>query len=439
MHTLEQLKSGQLTGLKRVRIRENLTEFPEELFSLSETLEELDLSENQLSHVPENIGVLKNLKAIFFFDNKFEHIPTELSDCAQLTVYGFRNNNIREINLSALPERLRWLILTGNNITQMRGDMSHLKNLQKCMLAGNQLQYLPESMRHCDALELLRISSNQLKNFPTWLLSMPRLSWLAYAGNQFNKVTPANAESIAKIHWESLVIKHELGQGASGVVYKATLPATDKIRNDVAVKVFKSSMTSDGSPLDERNANIAVGSHSNTVSVIGEIADHPEKKQGLVLDLIPANFENMSGPPSLESCTRDTYVESRQFRLPELINIATGMARFALHCHKQGVLHGDLYPHNTLVDDEGNCLVSDFGAATRFDSTDKTLAEGLQSIEVRAWACALEDMLDRLHKQDLHDNNSVVTSLTALKQSCFAENPASRPDFYRIVTHLEQL
>ena len=53
--TLEDLKSGKLIGSKTLKMACGLTEFPKEILSLADTLEVLDLSDNQLSELPDNI------------------------------------------------------------------------------------------------------------------------------------------------------------------------------------------------------------------------------------------------------------------------------------------------------------------------------------------------------------------------------------------------
>ncbi len=65
MHTLEDLKSGKLKGLQRVNISCGLTEFPKEIYLLSESLEILDLTNNHLTALPKEIVQLKNLRTIF--------------------------------------------------------------------------------------------------------------------------------------------------------------------------------------------------------------------------------------------------------------------------------------------------------------------------------------------------------------------------------------
>ena len=45
-HSLEELRSGKLLGIKKLKIEEGLEHFPEEIFTLTDSLELLDLSGN---------------------------------------------------------------------------------------------------------------------------------------------------------------------------------------------------------------------------------------------------------------------------------------------------------------------------------------------------------------------------------------------------------
>jgi Leucine-rich repeat (LRR) protein len=75
LHTLAQLKSGQLACISRLMLSENLTSFPTEILPLADTLEILDLSNNQLSALPDTLQQLKKLKIIFASNNHFETLP----------------------------------------------------------------------------------------------------------------------------------------------------------------------------------------------------------------------------------------------------------------------------------------------------------------------------------------------------------------------------
>src|SRR6478736_5443149 len=113
-------------------------------------------------------------------------------------------------------------------------------------------------------------------------------------------------------------------------------------------------------------ATLAAGNHPNLVGVLGKLENHPEGKPGLVFCLIPPEFKNLGQPPSFETCTRDTFPNGTVFSLKTIKIIATGIASAAAQLHARGILHGDLYAHNILVDPEGKPLFGDFGAATRY-------------------------------------------------------------------------
>ena len=179
MHTLEQLRNGELKGLQRLQLRCGLTEFAREIFDLADSLEILDLSGNQLSALPDDLPRLHKLRVIFCSDNPFTELPEVLGQCTQLSMVGFKVNRIANVSPKALPPQLRWLILTDNMLTTLPAEIGQCTHMQKLMLAGNQLRTLPPELANCTHLELLRISANQLTELPDALLQLPRLTWLA--------------------------------------------------------------------------------------------------------------------------------------------------------------------------------------------------------------------------------------------------------------------
>lgn len=60
MHTLEDLRAGKLAGTRRLDLSAGLTEFPEEIFDLADSLEILNLSGNQLSALAEQARANRN-------------------------------------------------------------------------------------------------------------------------------------------------------------------------------------------------------------------------------------------------------------------------------------------------------------------------------------------------------------------------------------------
>lgn len=429
MQTIQQLLSGELKGIKHLKLSCNLTEFPIEILELADTLELLDLSFNQLSSLPSNFDILKKLKIAFFSDNLFTELPEVLGKCLSLEMIGFKSNQIKTVSENALPKITRWLILTNNQIEVIPKSLGNCYRLQKLALAGNKIKELPTEMVNCQNLELIRISANLLTEFPNWLLQLPKLSWMAFAGNPFSEMAQI-PNKLNQIEWADLTINEQLGQGASGIIYKSTLKS---YQEEIAVKIFKGEITSDGLPLNEMNAAMAAGNHDNLVNVLGKIINHPEQKEGLVMNLIPSYYKNLGNPPSLDSCSRDVFNAGTNFTLNQILKIAKGMASVCKQLHSLGINHGDLYAHNIMFDEEGNHLLGDFGAATFYDTNANT-AEALQKIEVSAFGCLLEDLLIN-SKED--KQNTTIQFLTALKNNCMQPNILARPSFLEIMMLLD--
>ena len=447
MHTLEQLRAGELCGARHLKLSENLTEFPREILSLKETLEVLDLTGNQLSTLPDELAGFGKLRIIFCSENRFTELPEVLGRCPALTMVGFKANQIATVSAKALPAGLRWLILTDNAIERLPDELGQCDALQKLMLAGNRLRELPASLANCRKLELLRIAANRIERFPEWLLSLPRLSWLAYSGNPFSEGAEARAisdEQVATLPWQRLALGELLGQGASGVIYRAVMRSEPLVAermvnesregigaSEVAVKIFKGAVTSDGLPQCEMAASLAAGSHPNLIPVLGRVADHPSGMPALVMALIDPAFANLAGPPSLASCTRDVYDDGLRFTLAEALTLAQGIASVAGHLHQAGIMHGDLYGHNILFTrgPSAHALLGDFGAASLYDLHERELAQGLERLEVRAFGCLLEELLARC---DSDVDDAQLAGLHQLSVACLSELHDERPDFAEI-------
>jgi len=366
----------------------NLTEFPRELFELEDTLELVDLSNNKLNELPSDFDRFKKLKIAFFSDNLFTELPEVLGKCPNLTMIGFKSNLIQNVSEQSLPKQLQWLILTNNKIEILPNSIGNCEKLQKVALAGNKIKELPRSMANCKNLELLRISANELKELPLWLIELPRLTWLAFSGNPCT-YKPDFSNEIEAIDWAKIEQKEILGQGASGIISKAILK--DEIEEEVAVKIFKGEVTSDGYPEDELATCLAVGRHPNLVPLKGKIVNHLEGKEGIVLELIPPTYKVLGNPPSFESCTRDVFPEDFKLSSEQKERILSGVKSAMDHLHSKGILHGDLYAHNTLFNEEGHAFFGDFGAATFFDIHHPT-AELLKTLDYRAYQCLVEDL-----------------------------------------------
>jgi len=97
MHTLTQLRAGELAGAQRLDLSCGLTEFPREIFTLADSLEILNLSGNQLDSLPDDLPRLHRLRVIFCSDNRFTALPEVLGRCGGLTMIGFKANAIERV------------------------------------------------------------------------------------------------------------------------------------------------------------------------------------------------------------------------------------------------------------------------------------------------------------------------------------------------------
>lgn len=493
------LQSGQLVGRKRLNLSCGLTELPSDILELADSLEILDLSNNCLSTLPDDLRHLKKLRIVFFNNNEFEEFPEVLAACPSLSMVSFKNNNIRVIDEHVLSPTIRWLTLTDNCIEVLPSSIGKLSRLQKLMLAGNRLSSLPDELAACQNLELIRLAANRLQTLPDWLFTLPRLSWLAYAGNPccgagtecMESQSGRSLPTLPTIDASELQLGETLGQGASGVIYKARWAAqstsldteqsepvhselvqsesvqsgagqsesgqsesgqlgqthlsgkhAESLRStDVAVKLFKGDVTSDGSPLDEMQACIAAGSHPNLMPVLGKLTNSPEGKAGLIFSFVPPDYKNLGNPPSLESCTRDTYHADVSFTIPMILKITRGIASAVAHLHANSIMHGDLYAHNILVNETGESILSDFGAASFYNPTIPVMGPALERLEVRAFGCLLEDLLDRYASADGKEqaDDEALMRLRQLQHDCMHPIPTMRPLFIAICNALDMI
>ncbi|KAK3347189.1 hypothetical protein B0T25DRAFT_296388 [Lasiosphaeria hispida] len=444
------------TGLTKFKLSCPLTDFPQEILELGDSLEQLDFSGTGLSSLPANLGsFLPNLKIAFFSNCNFTVFPKELATCPNLEMVAFRGNAMVEIPEDALPLRLRWLILTGNRIKALPASIGRCTRLQKCMIAGNQLRSLPAEMAQCTKLGLLRLSANQLSILPPWLFTLPELAFLSFAGNPCS--TPLSNGTLttlplglSNIPWPSLTVQHTLGRGASGIISQALWEQSPgAFAEEVAIKLFHGALTSDGTPADEMAACLAAGAHESLISLLGRITDHPDEENemgsfqgGIVMQLVPEQYCVLGQPPSMASCTRDCFEEAAgAMSAGCALSMLAGVAGAAGHLHRKGIAHGDLYAHNILASrEDAHALLGDFGAATVYGKAQAELPQGaMEKLEVLAFAHLVEDILGLVKEEEEGEEEQLRKGLKALQTKCAVADVEARPTFEEITQELEDM
>ena len=239
---------GQLQQLKRLKLNNNgLSELPEELCELPQlqeiylennallTLPEkfselpltnqvLDLSNNQLMHLPQNIGGLKHLKKLNLYGNKLTTLPDSIGELVHLESLNVAYNQLETLpvgfaNLTKLDKTLSLstnrlttfpkvlfsltqvteLDLSNNLITQIPAEIEAMKNLHFLKMYNNRLEYIHENIDKLQNLHKLQLNSNRLRRIPDSLSDMKNLH-LLYLNNNQIQALPTNFGKLAKLN-----------------------------------------------------------------------------------------------------------------------------------------------------------------------------------------------------------------------------------------------
>lgn len=398
-----------------------LTELPPEVFlpHMAEHLQLLNLSGNRLRTLPPNMPSLRKLRILFCAGNEFESVPDCLGDMPSLRMLSFKENKLKTLSERCLCPSLNWLILTSNELEHLPRSLGNCTGMRKLMLSMNRLQSLPDEMRALDQLELIRLAGNRLATLPAWLLRLPRLSWVAFAGNPASE-PPAEAP-VRSIDWTDVTLRHVIGEGASGTVHACDCRG---FPTPVAIKLFKSEGNSDGLPADEMRASVAAAGHPNCLQVLGRVTGAP--KPALLLPLVPPSFVALGKPPSFDTITRDTFPSTTRLSLASILRIVQGIAAVVMHLHARGIMHGDLYAHNILVDEIGTPMLLDFGAATFFSPE---LLPVVDKVEVRAFGCLIDDLVSIADEESKASSQAALRALAELSSKCWLTDLSARIGF----------
>ncbi|ADE11508.1 serine/threonine-protein kinase [Sideroxydans lithotrophicus] len=143
----------------------------------------------------------------------------------------------------------------------------------------------------------------------------------------------------------------ELGQGAMGVVYKATDPLIDRI---VAIKTITLSLAQEereeyeGRFYQEAKAAGRL-SHPNIVTI------YDVGRSG---DIAYIAMEFLQGRE-----LRDILNDDKLLPVDQVLDIVSQVAMGLAYAHEHGIIHRDIKPSNIMVGRDGHVKITDFGIA----------------------------------------------------------------------------
>ncbi len=152
----------------------------------------------------------------------------------------------------------------------------------------------------------------------------------------------------------------ELGQGAMGVVYKATDPLIDRL---VAIKTINL-----GLALDEKEEY--EGRFYQEAKAAGRLS-HPNIVT--IFDLGKSDEVAYIAMEFLQGKElRDILDDGEKMPVERVLDVATQVALGLAYAHEHGVVHRDVKPSNIMVASDGHVKITDFGIARMESSSVRT-------------------------------------------------------------------
>ena len=171
---------------------ENLTMLPESIGQLTQ-LRHLFISKNKLTTLPETIGGLMQLQTLHIFDNQLTTLPESVGQLTQLQTLLIWGNQ-----LTTLPEfigeltQLQTLDISGNQLMALPESLAALSNLSSLVLGdstgGLPLVALPHYVRQLTHLKIISVGQCELTSLPDWLGDLVELEELNVSGNNLTDI-----------------------------------------------------------------------------------------------------------------------------------------------------------------------------------------------------------------------------------------------------------
>ncbi|MBC1241796.1 leucine-rich repeat domain-containing protein [Nostoc sp. 2RC] len=203
--------------------------------AVAEGWQELDLSGQELTELPVEIGKLKQLESLILgkkvggyervggrvlqkvLGNNFKTLPLELLGLPNLRKLDISGNPLESIpdvvtqilhleelilirvELTEIPDaiakltNLTQLVLSDNQITQIPEAIAKLTNLTQLNLSDNQITQIPEAIAKLTNLRQLILYNNQITEIPEALANLTNLRQLMLNGNQITEIPEALA------------------------------------------------------------------------------------------------------------------------------------------------------------------------------------------------------------------------------------------------------
>jgi internalin A len=182
---------GELSHVQRLNLSGNrLTQISLDVLGRLSNLQHLDLHKNQLTCIPSKLVQLGNLQHLDLHKNQLTHISPELGKLCNLQYLDLHKNQLTHIppELGQL-RNLQHLDLYDNQLRHIPPELGQLTSLQNLDLSGNQLRHIPPELGQLTNLQNLQLHKNQLTQISLELGQLTNLQYMSLSKNP-NFLTP---------------------------------------------------------------------------------------------------------------------------------------------------------------------------------------------------------------------------------------------------------
>lgn len=169
-------------------------------------LTKLILASNQISKVSSKIKNLDTLQILDLHDNNISLLPEDMGALEQLTKLNLSHNKLNFLPLGFYNlKSLRVLNLNHNELNEINEDIGSLDMLNDLDLAHNKLMELPNTVGHLTKVTNFNVSHNNLESLPTDISFMRSVTCLELSHNNLVSVT----DTLQELHnLERLYLQH---------------------------------------------------------------------------------------------------------------------------------------------------------------------------------------------------------------------------------------
>ncbi|CAM9638475.1 unnamed protein product, partial [Chrysoparadoxa australica] len=248
--TAQKVKTAAATGILSLA-EHGLKQIPSDVIAIAK-MTTLDLTSNALRELPIGLTTLTKLKTLRLDGNKLESL-IDLSSLPVLSDVSAANNRLQAAAVMGLPQSLKKLDLSGNQLHEVPGAVTSLGNLTVLALMQCQLDLLPPLPGLTQLLEL-SLDGNKITVVEAYVAEMPKLKTLSLRHNKIGAQAFGRQSLAAALFTSSQV---EVLNLEGNLLDKQALLAMDGVNAFLERR------------LKAKNKNIHGGAHFTDLSICG--------------------------------------------------------------------------------------------------------------------------------------------------------------------------